>query len=245
MSAVVLTAFTCGWITLPMSFFLDGEAGQTKAPATVFLIDHPDGLALFDTGFGPRFERPVGSPEDGRIDLEADSNVGERLKAIGVDPAAIRWIINSHLHTDHAGGNKHLPNATVVVQDREWEYAFGEGERAYHKPEFDLGQPFLRVKGEHDLYGDESVVVFPTIGHTPGHQSARVRTATGEVVLAADCCNMKRSLDELRLPDHCFNAEQYMATLKTLREIRDKGTRVFYGHDAEFWKTVPQSIPLV
>lgn len=52
---VLLFAFTCGYITLPMSFFLDGEPGKVKVPACVYLIDHPRGLVLFDTGFSTRF----------------------------------------------------------------------------------------------------------------------------------------------------------------------------------------------
>lgn len=241
---VILIALTCGHITLPMSFFLDGEEGNVRAPATIFLIDHPRGLALFDTGFGPRFERPVGTEPKGIIDIESDANVGQRLLQIGVDPADICWIINSHLHLDHAGGNRYLPNATVVVQAVEWEYALSGADRAYHRGEFDLGQPILRVSGEHDLYGDGSVLLFPTIGHTPGHQSARVRLPGGDVVLAADCCNLKRSLDEMRLPDHCFDAEDYRRTLQLLKGMRDRGIRIYYGHDPDDWARVPQGVPL-
>ena len=241
---VTLTAFTCGWITLPASFFLDGEPGKLTVPATAFLIDHPMGLAVFDTGFGPRYERPSGTPGSGPVDMQDDANIGLRLRSIGVDPASVRYILNSHLHVDHAGGNVHLPNATVVVQAQEWDYAVSHDDRAYHVPEFDTGQPVMKISGEHDLFGDGTVVLFPTCGHTVGHQSARVRSSFGEVVLAADCCNLRRSLDEMRLPDHCFDAEQYMASLKILSTMRAKGTKIFYGHDPEFWQTVPQNMPL-
>lgn len=244
MSTVLLTAFTCGWITLPTSFFLDGEAGQLKVPAMAFLIDHPKGLAVFDTGLGTRFERPTGTAAQGPVDLEADAMIGARLQAIGVDPGAVRWIINSHLHLDHAGGNRDLPNATVIVQQTEWDYALTGAERAYHRPEFDTGQPVLKVNGEHDVFGDGSVVLFASPGHTPGHQCARVTTPTGIAILAADCCNLRRSLDELRLPDHCFDPEQYLATLRLLRSREQKGERVMPGHDPGFWAAVRQNTPL-
>jgi len=245
MSVALLTAFTCGWMTLPMSFFLDGEPGQIKVPATAYLIDHPKGLAVFDTGLGARFQRPVGTEAKGGADVEADASIGRRLEAIGVDPGAVRWIINSHLHTDHAGGNRDLPNATVVVQAAEWDYAMAGGDRAYHRPEFDTGQPVLKVQGEHDLYGDGAVVLFASPGHTPGHQCARVTTPTGVAVLAADCCNLRRSLEEMRLPDHCFNADQYLATLKLLRTREQLGETIFPGHDPDFWARVPQNRQLV
>lgn len=242
---VQVIAFTVGWLTLPLSFFLDGEDGKIKVPCTAFLIRHPaKGLALFDTGLGPRFERPAGTSAKGLADLEDDGTMGARLTAIGVDPADIRWIINSHLHSDHAGGNVYFPNASVIVQSAELDYARAGTDRAYHGPEFDLGQPFVRVNGEHDMFGDGSVVLFPSPGHTPGHQCARVRTASGSVVLAADCCNLKRSLDEMRLPDHVFNADQAMDTLRVLKSMRDQGTRIFYGHDPEFWDTIPKGVVL-
>ena len=241
---VLLTAFTCGWVTLRASFFIEGEPGNITAPATVYLIDHPDGLALFDTGFGPRFQRRADGVASGAVDFTDDADVGSRLRAIEVDPASIRWVINSHLHTDHAGGNLFLPNATIVVQEAEWAYARAGGDRNYHLPEFDLGQPTMKVRGEHDLFGDGSVVLFPTSGHTPGHQSARVRTMFGEVILAADCCNLRKSLDEMRLPDHCFDAEQYLQTLRALRKMRENGAQIFYGHDPEFWAKMKQNTPL-
>ena len=241
----LVVAFTCGWMTLPMAFFLDGEEGQIVCPATAYLIDHPKGLALFDTGLGPRFSYPAGTTPTKPLDLMEDSEqIDARLRAIGVDPGDIRWIINSHLHSDHAGGNSLLPNATVVVQATEWDYAFQGVDKAYHQPEFDTGHAVLKVHGEHDMFGDGSVVLLPTTGHTPGHQSARVRTAGGDVVLAADCCNLRRSLDEMRLPDHVHNADDYRRTLETLRGIRAGGTPIFYGHDPEFWSAVPQAVPL-
>lgn len=243
---VKLFALTVGWLTLPTSFFLEGEIGNITVPCTAYLIQHPKGLAVFDTGLGPRFERPAGTSATTPADLEDDGNIGQRLKAMGVDPSDVAWIINSHLHTDHAGGNAHLPNARVVVQANEYHFALGQGQEdeAYHLPEFDTGQPILRIQGEHDLFGDGSVVLFPTPGHTPGHQCARIRLGKARVVLAADCCNLKRSLDDFRLPAHVHNVDQAMDTLRLLRGMQDQGSRIFYGHDPDFWQALPKSVSL-
>lgn len=237
---VLLYAFTCGHITLPMSFFLDGEPGKAKVPACVFLIDHPKGLVLFDTGFSDRFvgmEKGLGKI----VDMSEGESIADRLKAMDVDPERIDYIINSHLHIDHAGGNHLLPNATIIVQTPEWDFGLSGEDGAYDRIDFDLGQPVKRIDGEHDLFGDGAIVIFSTAGHTPGHQSVRVRTATGEAVLAADCCNMRRSLDEMHLPDHCYNMDQYRGSLETLSRLRRAGAQIFYGHDPEFWATVPQA----
>lgn len=237
---VLLYAFTCGHITLPMSFFLDGEPGKAKVPACVFLIDHPRGLVLFDTGFSDRFvgmEKGLGKI----VDMPEGESIADRLKAMDVDPERIDYIINSHLHIDHAGGNHLLPNATIIVQTPEWDFGLSGEDGAYDRIDFDLGQPVKRIDGEHDLFGDGAIIIFSTAGHTPGHQSVRVRTATGEAVLAADCCNMRRSLDEMHLPDHCYNMDQYRGSLETLSRLRRAGAQIFYGHDPEFWAGVPQA----
>jgi N-acyl homoserine lactone hydrolase len=238
---VKLYAFTCGFLNLRMGFFLQGEPGRVIVPVPAYLIEHPTkGRALFDTGLGLRFQREVGAPLEGIADLDTSADIAVRLRSIDVDPASIKWIINSHLHTDHAGGNTFIPNATVVVQQTEYEWAFSGQDKFYERSEFDLGHPWLKVHGEHDLFGDGSVVLFPSPGHSPGHQCARVRLLKGDVVLAADCCNMRRSLDEMKLPDHVHNVDASMATLRHLRDLREAGARIFYGHDPEFWETVPQ-----
>ena len=244
MSGVLLTAFTCGWITLPATFFIEDGVGDIRAPAMVFLIDHPQGLVLFDTGFSTRFERRGDAPAKGVVDVVNGQAIADQLRSDGIDPGRIHWIINSHLHFDHAGGNAEFPNATIIVQDKEWDFASVSEDQAYRRKEFDTGQALKKIRGELDLFGDKAVVVFPSPGHTPGHQCVRVVTSTGVAILAADCCNLRRSLDELKLPDHCFNREQYLATLKLLRAREAIGEKVFPGHDPEFWERVPQRRPL-
>jgi glyoxylase-like metal-dependent hydrolase (beta-lactamase superfamily II) len=231
---------------MPLAFFLDGEPGNIRAPVTAFLIDHPSGLGLFDTGLGKRFVRAPGTEAESFIDIEEGQTMVERLAQIGVDAADVRWIIASHFHADHAGGNADFPNASVIVQQREVDFAkeMADGQ-LYCLEEFDTGQPLVTVTGEHDVYGDGSVLVFPTPGHTPGHQSARIKTDGADIVLTGDCCNMKRSLDEFKLPDHCHDADRSLASLKLLRGLRDKGMRVMPSHDPEFWSRIAMNVPIL
>jgi len=243
---VRLFAFTVGYVHMPVAYFIAGEEGIIKAPVTAFLIDHPKGAVLFDTGLGQRFVRPAGTERENFIDLEEGDTIDERLRAIGVEPESIRWIIVSHLHTDHAGGNAYFPNATVVVQASEHAHAFNNASEdpIYELAEYDLGQPFLKVNGEHDLFGDGTIMIFPTLGHTPGHQSAKIKTDSGDVVLTGDCCSLKRSLDEFKLPESCFNADQFLESLKHLAALQKKGAKVIPSHDPVFWDSIPKSVPI-
>src|SRR5688500_18891253 len=82
---VRLFAFTVGHVSMPLAFFLDGEPGNIRAPVTAFLIDHPSGLGLFDTGLGKRFVRAPGTEAESFIDIEEGQTMVERLAQIGVD----------------------------------------------------------------------------------------------------------------------------------------------------------------
>lgn len=242
--SVSLRAFTCGWFQSPLSFFLGGEdRSVVRSPIPAYLIEHPRGKALFDTGLGLRFRRSIEerlAPDATGFEFDESADIAMRLHAVGVDPGAIGWIINSHFHADHCGGNASIPNATIVVQRREREAArTSENAKLYDPADYDHGHPVLAISGEHDLFGDGTVRVVPTPGHTPGHQSVIVQLSRGDVLLAADCCYLERSLDGLISSPSDHDPAQARATLERLAGLRHAGTRIFFGHDGGFWKTLP------
>jgi len=156
----------------------------------------------------------------------------------------IDLIINSHFHFDHVGGNALIPNATMLVQRREWEAGMDPdtaARRGFNPRDFDLGHKLRLVHGEHDVFGDGSVVCLPTHGHTPGHQSLRLRLDHGEIVLAADACYFCQTLRERRLPRNMYDREAMLTSLDRLEALERSGARIFFGHDPEFWHTVPQA----
>ena len=244
-----LYAMTTGWLTGSLAGFIAGGKGRIKVPIPCYLIDHPKGRVLFDSGMHP----DVATDPAGRLGLAAtlfeadyrpDEDVRGRLATLDVDAGRVDYLVNSHLHFDHAGGNASVPNARLVVQRREWEAGQDPDLRAknYFDPrDYDLGHDLLLVDGTHDLFGDGSVVCVPTQGHTPGHQSLRVRLAGGDVVLAGDACYLRQTLEELRLPSVVYDEAQMLASLHRLRALKADDARIFYGHDPEFWASVPQA----
>jgi len=111
----------------------------------------------------------------------------------------------------------------------------------YDPRDFDLGHKLRLLDGEHDVFGDGSVVCLPTYGHTAGHQSLRLRLDSGEVVLAADACYFCRTLRERRLPRYVHDREAMLVSLDRLAALELQGARIFFGHDPEFWRSVPQA----
>jgi len=194
-------------------------------PIPAYLIEHPKGTALFDTGMHPDCQRDPAARVGQRIaglfsfHFRPSEEISARLEAIDRDPARIDMIVNSHFHFDHVGGNALIPNAVMVVQRREWEAGMDPdmaAQRGFNRADFDHGHKVIQIEGEHDLFGDGSVVCLPTYGHTPGHQSLVVRLASGDVVLAADACYFCRSLRERRLPQRVYDRDAMHTSLAEL-----------------------------
>ena len=246
---VKLHAMTCGWLTMSLGALLRGEEGRLKIPVPCYLIEHPKGRALFDSGLhlsmqtdaaarlgplAPMFE----------IDFEPGQELAARLATCGTGVDEIDWLVNSHLHFDHCGGNEAVPDSPVVVQRRELEAARDPDLAAasgFSAQDWDHGHDFVVAEGEHDLFGDGSVLCLPTYGHTPGHQSLRVRLAGGDVVLTGDACYLRRTLEGMHLPGIAHDDEAMLASLRRLADLEQRGARIFYGHDPEFWRSVPQA----
>ena len=245
-----LYAITCGHLTAPLGHLMEGGEGAARLPIPAYLIEHPKGTALFDTGMHPDCQHDPAARVGQRVkdlfrfEFSPGEEVSARLEAIDRDPARIDLIVNSHLHFDHVGGNALIPNATVVVQRPEWAAGMDPeqaAQRGFNRRDFDLGHKLRLVEGEHDLFGDGSVLCFPTYGHTPGHQSLRLRLPSGDIVLAGDACYFCQTLRERRLPKFVYDRAQMHASLEKLAQLEAQGARIFFGHDGQFWRDIPQA----
>ncbi len=249
MATAELFAFTCGQLTIPHGFLIAGAKGKLRVPVPAYLIVHPRGRVLFDSGLHLALQHDAAAHMGERgmrgtsFHFAAGEEVGARLAAIARAPESITHVVNSHLHYDHCGGNAQLANADVLVQRREWEHAraLPDDDPAYRRREFDTGQRLKLLDGEHDVFGDGAVTCFPSHGHTPGHQSLRVRTAQGEFVLCGDACYLRESLERLALPGVVHDRDAALAALQRFQAMAAAGAHVMVGHDPAFWASVPQA----
>jgi len=243
-----LYALTCGWLSADLHLFLTGASGTVRVPVPSYVIEHPRGLVVFDSGLHAETrvdaEKRLGFlAKLFHVEFGAGETVGERLRALGHDPGRVTHLVASHLHFDHVGGNAEIPNARLVVQRREWEAGRTPElmqKNGYDPRDYDLGHEVELVDGEHDLFGDGTIVCVPTYGHTPGHQSLRVALEGGQVVLTADACYFHRTLEEMNLPPIVHDRDQMIESLKRLAGFRSRGARLFFGHDPELWATLPE-----
>jgi N-acyl homoserine lactone hydrolase len=180
-----------------------------------------------------------------RCELPEGEDIGSRLQRIGIDPRSLRYLVNTHLHFDHAGGNELIPSEVeLVVQGREWCAGHDDDEvkaNVYNPADYEQPRSVLEVEGEHDLFGDGAVVLLPTPGHTPGHQSLRLRLDGADLVICADACYFAEWLDSEQTPPYGFDKRQEVESVRRLRALRDAGAAMLYGHDPDQWANVPQA----
>jgi glyoxylase-like metal-dependent hydrolase (beta-lactamase superfamily II) len=236
-------------MTSDLDMMLAGRPGKIRFPVPAYLIEHPRGRVLFDTGLHPQCQNDPHSRLGGiadifKVEFRPGEEIAARLEQLDIDSTRIEFLVNSHLHFDHTGGNALVPNAKVIIQQREWEAGrIPEliSANSFNPGDYDLGHLIKQVDGEHDLFGDGRIVTIPTFGHTPGHQSLRVRLDSGDVILTADACYLRESIEKLHLPRLYFDRTEMLNSILLLRRLERAGARLFYGHDPVFWSQLPQA----
>jgi glyoxylase-like metal-dependent hydrolase (beta-lactamase superfamily II) len=233
----------CGWLEVDARNILAKQPGRLRLPVPSFLIEHAKGRAVFDTGLHRDLQQntdrlgTLASIFD--LHYRPGEDLGARLRALEVAPERIDYLINSHLHFDHVGGNAALTNATLIVQRLEWKAGADPdliARNGYNRADFDLGHRLQLADGEYDVFGDNSVVCIPSYGHTAGHQSLRVRLDSGEVVLTADSCYMRKALDEMIFPPFAHSYDAMRSVMARYRAMERAGARLIFGHDAGQWR---------
>jgi N-acyl homoserine lactone hydrolase len=229
-------------------------------PIVAFLLEHPGaGRLLIDTGLHPSVAvKPAESM--GRIgtlvfrDLQMDPGqaLPAQLRERGIEPASVKTVVMTHLHIDHASGISEFPGATFVVSRAEWDAATSQGQtHGYMTRQFDHAFDYRLLDFEgagpgsfsgfarsFDLFGDGSVRAVYTPGHTLGHMSVVVRTASGEVLVAGDAIFLRRNLDETLLPHRTEDDHLYRRSLREMQQyVRETpDALVIPGHDWEAWQ---------
>ena len=212
-------------MTLPAGTSQEGET----CPVYGFVVVHPDGIVIVDTGVGG------GHPGIDALYRPQRRPVADHLSALKIAPDDVTLVINTHLHFDHCGDNSLFPDKRILVQKPEYEAA---QEPAYTVPAWANfpGVRFQLLEGETEVL--PGLTVLPTPGHTPGHQSVLVDTNEGLVIIAAQAAY---TADEYARPeephprglDSAWNRARYLESLQRLRGLKPR--RVFFSHDAAVW----------
>ena len=252
-----LYVFTSGSLGgFPKSAMQVGAEGTIDwAPVGFYVILHPKGNVIFDTGNNDKtITDPEGwwGPVAKAFGLKMTQNdaMAAQLAKIGLKTSDIKYVVLGHMHLDHAGNMSQFPNATFVIQNDELKAAWWPDpgfEFAYVQGDFADSKKYniIRLNGDLDLFGDKSFEIIRAVGHTPGSQFAVVRLPkTGSIVLTSDVVFLLENLDKNLLPQTtlAWSPMGMLESYQKIRLIRDlEGARVFTAHDPGVFKATKQA----
>lgn len=195
--------------------YLPGGWSEQTEPVNLFAVVHPDGVLVFDTGQSAAAAHPGYLQwwhpylRLARFEVTPEDEAAAQLRGLGIDPTSVRWVVLSHLHTDHVGGVGGFPNAEVLVSRVEWTRATGlhgrvRGYVPQHWPKglaprlVDLDGPSVGpFAGSYDVAGDGTLMLLSAPGHTPGHIALLARAAGQASLLAGDLVHTAAELDQV------------------------------------------------
>lgn len=224
--------------------------GQTKEFADAFyVISHPDGNLMWDAGLP---EMLVGmaepfTPPPGAFSVSRRDSVLNQLKSIGMTPDDIKYIALSHTHFDHSGHANVLKNATWLVQEAEYSMITSdEVKNGENVGLYDAIAELTKVKklnGDHDVFGDGSVIIKSMPGHTPGHQVLFLDLPeNGPTLLTGDLYHLYENREFKRVPIFNFDVAQTLESMDAFETFaKEKGAKVYLQHQKEDFNKMPKA----
>ena len=201
-----------------------------RASDNCYLIHHPQGWFLWDTGIPDALAAtPEGTTSaNGALQVERPKTLAGQLDELGVKPADIKAMAISHTHPDHIGNVEMFPQAMLYVQKAEHEWPGADG-----APRFNPNHPVTKLEGDRDVFGDGSVVIISTPGHTPGHQSLLVKLPkTGTIVLSGDAVHFKANWDNRRVPPINTDKDKTLASMQRIADmVAKENGQLWINHD--------------
>jgi glyoxylase-like metal-dependent hydrolase (beta-lactamase superfamily II) len=230
----------------------EDKARDITIPVSMWVIDHEKGVVVFDTGNNAAISDGMDNCKKywaaGNCDFLKPSQkradvIDMQLKKLGYDPAKVKVVVTSHSHLDHAGNIALFPNAIHVFQKKElyqgwWPEKFQgrapNGSFVMNDLATARDYNFFELNGDYDLFGDGSIMILSTPGHTLGHQSMKVKTKnSGTIVITQDAIWMKENLDGYPAGLN-YSVKDYTDSVTRLKMIRDlEGTEIFMAHDQD------------
>ncbi len=232
----------------------------TTVPIPAYLIRHPSaGAVLVDTGLHPSIATD-GKENFGGLatriakpELGTGEDVPAQLRQRGLDPGEIPVVVMTHMHLDHSSAISEFPNSTFIVSETEWRSAATDSSpllNGYRRRHFDYAFDYRIVDFDRggidsyatfgrtfDLFGDGSIRLAYTPGHSAGHMSVIARLKARDFVIGGDATYTAAQLEgSAPLAPRPFDAHNYRRSLQELKLFKREypDAIVTPGHDAEF-----------
>ena len=221
------------------------DARDIKIPINMWILDHPLGLVVYDTGNNVAISdgNCKSHWSEGSCDFlmpsqTRDDVIDRYLERLGYTTDQVKVVITSHSHLDHIANIEMFPNAIHALQKKEiyqawWPEKFQRSSGAHIMADYDQARDFdyLMLDGDYDLFGDGTVMIYSTPGHTLGHQSVKVKLPnTGTVILSQDAIWMEENL-EGHPAGLNYSILDYFHSVDRLTKMRDiENAPLWFGH---------------
>ena len=197
-----------------------------------YLLQHERGMLLWETGVPDSVveqKSGVTSP-NGAVVWFRDKTLASQLESLGIKPNDITYVAMSHTHGDHVCNVRAFAKSKIMMQKLEYEVAMNATSKLLSDD-----QNVEMLSGDRDVFGDGSVTIISTPGHTPGHQSLLVKLPkTGALILTGDLVHFKYMWDNKVVPPFNFHNQQSLASIeRVVKLIAEHKAQLWIGHDQD------------
>jgi glyoxylase-like metal-dependent hydrolase (beta-lactamase superfamily II) len=221
----------------------DGKSG--KLVDTCYLIRHPKGTLLWDTGLGDKLAEQKGGVDNNGIHLYVDVTLQQQLQDLNLTPKDITHLAFSHFHFDHTGNANLFTNATWILNSDELAGALAPKPTIAEDASLLSARDQVKtqmIDGDYDVFGDGTVKILKAHGHTPGHQVLEVKLAhSGTIILAGDLYHTRENRKERRVPPINTNRADTLASMDRIeRIVQNTHARLIIQHNPEDVASLPK-----
>lgn len=255
-TGVDVYAFQCGILKTQTQYILkDTRVGVPfDVPVPFFVIRHGSSWVAYDSGNNAAVAvDPINYWGQAVCDaympvMKPHEEFSVQIKRVGLKPEDLYAVIMSHGHLDHCGALEDLAGTDVPIYFQKLELEHIQKQVASGKKTAYIPDDFKKIDqcnvqtldGIFDVFGDQSVIVFPTPGHTPGHQSVLVRTNNGQnLILAQDACYTLENMFASIPPGLAVDIPDAMVNIYHLKAMTVLGAQLVPPHDPDWWQGKP------
>jgi len=221
----------------------DGKPGKVMAPC--YLIRHPKGNLLWDTGLGDGLAEKKEGVDNGPFHMHLDKTLTSQLTEIEIEPADIQFVSFSHLHFDHTGNANLFTNATWLLSKKELDWGLSTPTPFGVNPDSFSAYKTVKIEtvdADLDVFGDGTVKIFSAPGHTPGHKVLWVKLKkNGNVLLSGDLYHTIENRSMKRMPVFNVDRADTLASMDRIeRIVKNTGARFVIQHAPESFAVMPK-----
>jgi glyoxylase-like metal-dependent hydrolase (beta-lactamase superfamily II) len=222
----------------------DGKAGELAVPC--FLVRHPKGVLVWDTGLGDKFAaNKAGVEQAPGFHLTVATTLIAQLKTLGLTPRDVTFVAFSHLHWDHTGNANEFPESTWIINKKELAAALAtptpDGVDVSTFSGYKNAKTMM-VEGDTDVFHDGTVRILAAPGHTAGHQVLALKLQmAGSVILSGDLYHLRTNREFMRMPAGNASRADTLASMNRIETIvKNTHARFIVQHDPQDFLALPK-----